>query len=256
MRLDHRSAALAAGGWVVICGLLSPVAAHAQQPLTAAEQTARLHFQTGASYYETGNYAEALREFQRSYEISRRPELFHNYSRCYEHLGDMPNAVLYLRRYLQEVPNIENRDTLEVRLRNLEQRAAANPSPVPPESDTPPTSQPTTGGGELPVGPIVAFGVAGAALIAGGITGGLVLGEHSALQGTCGTDRSCTDADLSTMRALTVVTDVSFAVSLASAAVATVLLFVTGTGGESPPTAAIVPYVTADAAGVVVGGAL
>jgi hypothetical protein len=254
---------------------LAPSGALAQEALTAGEQTARLHFQTGASYYETGNYADALREFQRAYAISQRPELFHNYSRCYEYLGDFANAVVYLRRYLQEVSTIDNRETLEVRLRNLEQRAAAAasteaatdepapsaqaPSAPTPSAQAPSAPAPSTqaAGGEAPIGAIVLFGVAGATLVAGGITGGLVLGEHATLQSGCGVGRGCTDDELSTLRTLGVVTDVSFGVSLATAVVATVLVLAAGSGGdEQASQTAVLPYVTTDGGGMMVGGTL
>ena len=75
----------------------------------AQDDRARLHFQAGASYYEAGDYEDALREFQRSHALSQRSELFYNFSLCYQQIGDLDNAALYLRRYLDEVESIENR---------------------------------------------------------------------------------------------------------------------------------------------------
>jgi tetratricopeptide (TPR) repeat protein len=91
----------------------------------AQDERARLHLQAGASYYEAGDYEDALREFQRAHVLSQRPELFYNFALCYQQLGDLQNAATYLRRYLDEVQSIENRDQLERRHANLLERIAA-----------------------------------------------------------------------------------------------------------------------------------
>lgn len=94
-------------------------------PAEAQNERARLHLQAGASYYEAGDYEDALREFQRAHVLSQRSELFYNFALCYQQLGDLENAALYLRRYLDEVESIENRDQLERRHANLLERIAA-----------------------------------------------------------------------------------------------------------------------------------
>lgn len=91
----------------------------------AQDERARLHLQAGASYYEAGDYEDALREFQRAHTLSQRSELFYNFSLCYQQLGDLENAALYLRRYLDEVQSIDNRQQLERRHANLVERIAA-----------------------------------------------------------------------------------------------------------------------------------
>lgn len=88
------------------------------------QDRARLHFQAGASYYEAGDYEDALREFQRSYELSQKPELFYNLSLCYQQLGDLEQAASFLERYLAEVADIPNRPNLERRLENFRERMA------------------------------------------------------------------------------------------------------------------------------------
>ncbi|MBN1656297.1 MAG: tetratricopeptide repeat protein [Deltaproteobacteria bacterium] len=95
-------------------------AARAQQD--KADETARIHFQAGTSYYETGDYELALREFNRSYELSGRPELQYNISLTYEKLGDLEAAIEALQKYLSEAKDIPNRRTLEIRLANLGKR--------------------------------------------------------------------------------------------------------------------------------------
>ena len=86
------------------------------------DETARIHFQAGTSYYETGDYELALREFNRSYELSGRPELQYNISLTYEKLGDLEAAIQALDKYLNDAKDIPNRKTLELRLANLNKR--------------------------------------------------------------------------------------------------------------------------------------
>jgi tetratricopeptide (TPR) repeat protein len=87
-----------------------------------ADEAARIHFEAGTSYYETGDYELALQEFTHSYDLSHRPELQYNLSLTYEKLGDLDAAVEALDRYLKEGPDIPNRETLELRLANLKKR--------------------------------------------------------------------------------------------------------------------------------------
>lgn len=102
--------------------LVTPAPGAAQ---TADDAAAQAHFTVAASYYDQGEYEDALREFENAYRLSHRAQLFYNFSLCYQQLGDIPHAVEYLERYLGEVTEIPNRTTLEVRLENLRERLAA-----------------------------------------------------------------------------------------------------------------------------------
>jgi len=105
---------------LLISTLVLVATARAQQDKT--DETARIHFKAGTSYYETGEYELALREFNRSYELSGRPELQYNISLTHEKLGNLDAATLALEKYLNEAQDIPNRKTLELRLANLNKR--------------------------------------------------------------------------------------------------------------------------------------
>lgn len=87
-----------------------------------SDENARFHFKAGTSYYETGDYELALREFKRSYQLSNHPELQYNISLTHEKLGNLEEAIFALNRYLLEGSDIPNRRTLEMRLTNLKKR--------------------------------------------------------------------------------------------------------------------------------------
>ena len=84
------------------------------------EDIARTHFEAATAYYERGDFEEAIREFQRAYDLSSRPQLLHNIYLAYRDLQDGANAAAFLRRYLEEAEDIDNRALLERRLHELE----------------------------------------------------------------------------------------------------------------------------------------
>ena len=223
------------------------------------EQRARAHFQAGASYYEAGDYEEALSEFQRAHEISPRPELFYNLSLAHQQLGNMDQAIELLDRYLNEADDIPNRTNLERRLQNLRERQAqgenstAEPSPtgetlttpteanaseaggstLPPPLTTANTSgetveprvEPSDGG--VPLGAWIGWGVGAAGIIGGAIFGGLALADKSDIEGMpCAINDTCPDSVVNSMETKALVADILlFGVGIGGAAVGTLLFF-------------------------------
>jgi hypothetical protein len=97
------------------------------------------------------------------------------------------------------------------------------------------TGAPHKGPGILPW---VAFGIGGAGLILGGVTGGLALGAHSTLAGECPATNCPSSAqnDLNSYHAYATLSTVGFIVG-GVGAVAGVVLLLTAPKGESPPPA-------------------
>ncbi len=112
----------------------------ATHAVRAQDEAARAHFQSGAAYYDSGEYEDAAREFMRAYDMSQRAALFYNIALAYQGMGDLENAVTYLERYLNDVQEIPNRATLERRLENLklraEQQQQPQATPAPPDPET------------------------------------------------------------------------------------------------------------------------
>ena len=211
---------------------------------------ARLHFQAGASYYEAGDYEDALREFQRSYDLSQRPELFYNFSLCHQQLGRLDEAIVYLDRYLREVEEVPNRANLERRLTNFrtqqanearaaeeerqraaQQRraeaeaAAAGGDAEEPEPAAPDSNEDEGGANGAAIG---SFVVAGAGVVVLGVAGGLALAQRSDLDDQ-GCAPNCDSGDVSTLRTRAIVADIGLAVALVGATLGVVFLL---TGGE------------------------
>jgi hypothetical protein len=87
---------------------------------TDDEVAAKNHFLSGTSYYDEGRYADALREFQEAYRLSKRPSLLYNVGACFDHLGRLREAVGALKGYLAAVPDAEDRTSVEKRIATFE----------------------------------------------------------------------------------------------------------------------------------------
>ncbi len=134
----------------------------------------------------------------------------------------------------------------------LERGGAAAPSATTSASAMPTTSataEPTTTASaetETPapkksILPWIAFGVGGAGLIFGGITGGLAIGKHSTLSGECngGTCPPSAQSDLDSYHTMGTLSTVGFIIGGVGVAAGVVLLFVhPGGASESPAPAA------------------
>ena len=96
------------------------------------QEAAKAHFLAGSSYYESANYADAVKEFNEAYRLSKRPDLLYNIALCYERLSDYDNAISTLKRYLIEKPTAPDRNIIESRVQNLERlREIRNAPPAP-----------------------------------------------------------------------------------------------------------------------------
>ncbi len=120
----------------------APRLAHAQKPSAKDLETAKNHFLSGASYYKEGLYTDAIREFQRSYDLSKKADILYNIAQCHGKLGDDPTTVVFLERYLAEKPNADDKTAVEVWIKNLKAKIAAasrppEPSPTPSPSASP-----------------------------------------------------------------------------------------------------------------------
>jgi tetratricopeptide (TPR) repeat protein len=112
----RRWGALAATVAYLLCALIAAPAA-AQDSRTVVE--ARSVFAAGQVAFDDGRYADALGYFQRSYALSRLPELLFNIALCQDRLRDDDAAVASYRRYIYEMPRASNRPEVERRLEAL-----------------------------------------------------------------------------------------------------------------------------------------
>lgn len=247
--------------------LTAPPAAHAQDD-SAADARARLHFDAGRSYYEEGDYEQAYEEFQRSYELSRRSLLLVNIANVQERLALWGEAADTLAQYLSESEDDPQRAMYEQRIAHLRARAdrhqedttttEAPAEPVVSQSETVLSNDSGARASEgLLIPSLVAFGVAGAALIAWATLGGFALAEESNVSNGCGATRSCTSSQVETMDDLALGSDVALGLGLAAIIAGTVLILVDPPhGADSRESAMVTPLVSATTLGLGIRGAL
>lgn len=178
-------------GAIVAASLWCAALASAQDAPTGAEsaahdEEARALFEAGRVAFSDGRFEDALTHFERSYELSGRAELLYNIGTSQDRLRREPEAVAAFERYLELVPDAENRREVEGRLRVLREeiareaelaaeRESARPEVIPASAvDTTEADAPAGGGEDVLtawwlwtiIGVVVAGAVVGGVLAA------------------------------------------------------------------------------------------
>ena len=226
----------------ILCAAVAP--AHA---ITEEDERAKAHFLAGQSYYDQASYADALREFNEAYRISKRPALLYNIARCHEALDQYADAVKMLQRYLEADPTTTDRADIETRIANLKERQAAAEArvskrpAVPEPARLPAPSQPVARPAPPPSSTLpfmqrkrlytwIVGGVGVAALAAAlgtGLAGQLAYND---LNNKCA-DNVCDpslQSKINSGRRLALATDVLWPIGAAAVVTGVVLLFIEG----------------------------
>src|SRR5262245_40818838 len=69
---------------------------------TDAANEASRHYEAGQHHYDNGDFARALKEFERAYELLPKPTPLFNIAKMYELQGQLPEALTWYQRYLHE----------------------------------------------------------------------------------------------------------------------------------------------------------
>ncbi|HJL15725.1 MAG TPA: tetratricopeptide repeat protein [Sandaracinaceae bacterium LLY-WYZ-13_1] len=217
---------------LTVAAVPAPVAA---QPDEAVAE-ARTRFELAERHFDDGDYALALSEFERVRELMEAADhpnaiyVEYNIALANEEMGREQAALAAYERFLAESgPEAPNREEAQRRLRELRarleldarDRAAAERAAV--ESD----------GSISPIGPIVTA-IGGAAMIAGGVLGGVAIAESDRAREGCVDSRCPAGArdGIADAQTLAHVSDALLFGGLAVAATGVVLLFVLREGGD------------------------
>ncbi|MEM9190017.1 MAG: tetratricopeptide repeat protein [Myxococcota bacterium] len=174
--------------------------AQAEEEAQSDDERARELYLRGDRLYAEGLYEEAVAAFDEAHALTGRPLLLFNLANAHERLGNLEEAISLLRRYAPDAPEYEH-DTIARRIRNLERRieeAGANEIGGPDlstEQDinaiedsltrAPPPAESEQESSGVSIPGVVFLSVGIAALVAGGIFGGLALGKGSDLDDEC-----------------------------------------------------------------------
>ncbi len=250
---------------------VSPAVTHAQDSVPAglsSDEEARMRFELGRRYYDTGRFADAAREFEESARLSGRTELLYNLFLAYRDAGEDEHAIDTLRRYIESLDAGERRTQLESRLHVMEERFHSTSTAEPTGTATEPTGTATettgtatettgtttaatdatqpasSGAGGLGVVPWLVIGVGGALIVGSVVTGVLALDARSTLDRMCTADGACPagyESTRSSGQALSITTDVLWIAGGLAAATGIVLAIVDATSGhaDAPVTAGL-----------------
>jgi tetratricopeptide (TPR) repeat protein len=141
MIATRRGTAHVAG--IVVVALLAaawPGNVHA----TDDKEAARRSYTEGSRLYDIADYAAALKAFKRAYLQYEEPAFLYNIGQCHRQLGQKREAVVFLRRYLQKLPNARNADDVRRMVTTLEEALAREEAaPASPPSSAPATPAPS-----------------------------------------------------------------------------------------------------------------
>jgi hypothetical protein len=214
----------------------------------ASDELARRHFDSGAAYLEESDYDNALKAFQKSYDLSQRPEILLNIATVQERRGDLAAAISALQAYLAAAPQSERAETTRLRIQNLQKRldeaaaAQAPPAPLPPPPPPPraappppPAPPPQSEPNRLPA--TIAFGVGGAGLVTAIVTGLVANGKYQHAKDRC--SPNCTDDQISSGKTMALVSTIATGVAIVGAGVGVTLLLTTSSSGSATAAARV-----------------
>jgi hypothetical protein len=84
------------------------------------KQAAKQHYMDAVAAEKSGDYAKAVTEYAAAYDIMKDPVLFYKIAKAYEESGDKQAALVYYRRYVNEVPTAKDRDDVKKHIAELE----------------------------------------------------------------------------------------------------------------------------------------
>jgi tetratricopeptide (TPR) repeat protein len=115
-----RSTAVRSAAVPVLALLMLGTAPSAARAQTAADEQARALFGAGRTAYEAGNFEDALRYFEESYQLSQRAPLLFNIAQAADRLDRDARALEAYRAYAAQVPDAPNLELVRGRIRLLE----------------------------------------------------------------------------------------------------------------------------------------
>jgi tetratricopeptide (TPR) repeat protein len=196
---SRRLLSLALGALLAVPAVPAPGAFAASQAIEPAEaaaatpapDTEEAYAAAAIAAFKASDYEGAVANFERAYDKSNNPNYLFNIGRVYEEAGQIERAIEYYEQFVKQPGvDIEERGVAVERLEVLRKVVAETteqpaPEPVAPAAD--PTPAAPTEDPDAPrrrrllIAGASLAGIGGAALIGGGVMGGLALADSNAI---------------------------------------------------------------------------
>jgi tetratricopeptide (TPR) repeat protein len=106
------------------------------------DREARALFKAGEAAFGEGRFEAAIEHFERAYELSHRPVLLLNIASAADRIRQDRVSLGALEQYLHDLPDAENRNQIETRIRVLRQQIAAHEAEEQRAASLPPAAPP------------------------------------------------------------------------------------------------------------------
>lgn len=112
---------------ILMCLLITAVAcgASAKEMTDKQRAQARELYDKATDSYDHGNYQDALDDWLAAYDLSENPVLLYSIANAYERLGKLEETIDALEGYKAVVRNSAEKEVLDMRLINLQERFKA-----------------------------------------------------------------------------------------------------------------------------------
>jgi tetratricopeptide (TPR) repeat protein len=91
--------------WLALVGVVALVGAARAEEEDAAWLRARAHFTAGNAFYEVGEYARAVAEYETAYREKPLPELIFDVAQAQRKMGQIEKALASYERYVEVDPD-------------------------------------------------------------------------------------------------------------------------------------------------------
>jgi tetratricopeptide (TPR) repeat protein len=218
----------------------TPPAGRTPPPSGEALEQARRHFDAALECYSRGRYRDAIAELEQARRLDPSgKDLVYNLALVHEKLGELEQALGYLRHYLAMETDPEERARTEASIARLEGALEEGYGAAPERAPSAPVLAalpvPAAPPGRLDAWVWGTGGVAVCALVVGAVLGLRALASSPGSDDGTGGSRSVDDvrSDAHAAHRSAIAADVAFGVAAVSGAAATLLYF--GRAPQSPP---------------------
>ena len=88
-------------------------------------QKARDLFTQGNTFFDLGQFDQAIDAWQKGYQLKNDPGFLYNIAQAYRMMGDAQKAIFFYKRYLSNAPKAHNRVEVEQKIEALQKQLSA-----------------------------------------------------------------------------------------------------------------------------------